>query len=145
MDIRNFFRHEAETPCPHCGKRFKLLNGHITKKHAILRVEVRRGDDGWEARVLRNGDIISDWMTPCESYYERDDGELTCEWWTTDETKTGKWGEDIVITVVAKKYAAGEKCDGEVLLGQGKCVIAKRGGTDKHQHNAFGAVIVFVE
>ena len=57
---------DATTPCPYCGKEFKVVRQHITKTHETLRVEVRkvRDDSGeWDfsARVLRNGVVVGDW------------------------------------------------------------------------------------
>ena len=133
-------------PCPHCGKQFKLLNGHITKKHNTLRVEVRKvrnnlvvegwGEWTYSVRVLRNGEVIEDWDTPMEY------GDEDCEWWIKDETKAGKWGEIIFVRVVKRDYAVGDQCEGEVLYGKDNDLFAK--GNSKVQ-KSFGAVIVFVE
>jgi len=130
---------DGKTPCPHCGKRFKVVKQHITKKHATLRVEVRkvevRGEWMYSLRVLRNGEIVCDWDTPTEWDNDRS------EWWLYDETKAGKWGETIYVEVVKRDYAVGDRCEGEVLFGKDNDLYEKGKGVQA----SFGAVIVFVE
>jgi hypothetical protein len=138
---------DGKTPCPHCGKRFKVVNGHITKIHNTLRVEVRKvmntpkeiedfGVFEWSfsVRILRNGEVICDWETPMSSSDEDE------EFWFRDDTKAGKWGDTIYVRVVRKDYAVGDKCDGEVLFGKENNLYEKDTGV----HKSFGATMVFV-
>jgi len=137
---------DGKTPCPYCGKRFKVVKGHITKKHATLRVEVRKvasrpdeveewGEWMYSARILRNGEVVCDWDTPAGS----PDDDV--EFWFQDDTKAGKWGDTIYVQVIKRDYAVGDRCEGEVLFGKGMCLYED----GKDVQKAFGAVIVFVE
>jgi uncharacterized protein YegP (UPF0339 family) len=121
------------TPCPHCGKMFKLLKAHITKTHETMRVEVRKDADGdYLARLLRNGEIVEDWdclHSSGESYSGKADEYA--EWcWIED-------GHQYVVQVDMMDYAVGTECSGRML----HYLSDNWKGAPKK----FGVSIVFVE
>jgi hypothetical protein len=148
---------DGKVPCPHCGKRFKLVKAHITKKHATLRVEVRKvrnapervadwGEWDFSARVLRNGVVVGEWDTAAgsETISDSKTGRIEKVWnefvWRDEGKRMNEHGSYIILMFSEREYAEGEAPEWKLYLGGSDDSDPFLGRTE-----AFGATCVFVE